>query len=78
MMKCISSNFTDSTNKYVIQKEDIFKHLFIWAVLMNRREISIMFWKKEDKDLICKFVLEIRAPKLKMIGRANIKSFNIS
>ncbi|CAG2245406.1 unnamed protein product [Mytilus edulis] len=25
---------------------DIFKHLFIWAVLMNRRNLAMLFWKE--------------------------------
>ncbi|CAG2187215.1 unnamed protein product [Mytilus edulis] len=36
-----------------IQEKDIFKHLFIWSVLMDRRELAMLFWKKEDKDFIC-------------------------
>ncbi|XP_076088140.1 transient receptor potential cation channel subfamily M member-like 2 [Mytilus galloprovincialis] len=31
---------------------DIFKHLFIWAVLMNRRNLAMLFWKR-DGDYIC-------------------------
>ncbi|XP_052078265.1 transient receptor potential cation channel subfamily M member-like 2 [Mytilus californianus] len=36
----------------VIRIEDIFKHLFIWAVFMNRVDLAILFWKKEDCDYI--------------------------
>ncbi|XP_052079708.1 transient receptor potential cation channel subfamily M member 1-like isoform X2 [Mytilus californianus] len=32
--------------------DDIFKHLFVWAVLMNRRDLAMLFWKK-DGDFIC-------------------------
>ncbi|VDI27920.1 baculoviral IAP repeat-containing protein 6 (apollon) [Mytilus galloprovincialis] len=32
--------------------DDIFKHLFIWAVLMNRRDLAMLFWKR-DGDYIC-------------------------
>ncbi|CAC5399911.1 TRPM3 [Mytilus coruscus] len=36
-----------------IRIDDIFKHLFIWAVLMNRRDLAMLFWKKENSDYIC-------------------------
>ncbi|XP_076089037.1 transient receptor potential cation channel subfamily M member 2-like [Mytilus galloprovincialis] len=45
--------FTADSEKEEIQEKDIFKHLFIWAVLMDRRELAMLFWKKEDKDFIC-------------------------
>ncbi|CAC5399909.1 TRPM1 [Mytilus coruscus] len=32
--------------------DDIFKHLFVWAVLMNRRDLAMLFLKK-DGDFIC-------------------------
>ncbi|XP_063412344.1 transient receptor potential cation channel subfamily M member 1-like [Mytilus trossulus] len=32
--------------------KDPFKELFIWAVLMNRKEMAKLFWKK-DRDFIC-------------------------
>ncbi|VDI20399.1 Hypothetical predicted protein, partial [Mytilus galloprovincialis] len=32
--------------------KDPFKELFIWAVLMNRKEMAKLFWKK-DMDFIC-------------------------
>lgn len=38
----------------MIKEKDIFKHLFIWAVVVDRRELAMMFWKKQDGDYICK------------------------
>ncbi|XP_071149544.1 transient receptor potential cation channel subfamily M member-like 2 [Mytilus edulis] len=32
--------------------KDPFKELFMWAVLMNRKEMAKLFWKK-DRDFIC-------------------------
>ncbi|CAG2255377.1 unnamed protein product [Mytilus edulis] len=36
-----------------IYEGDIFKHLFIWAVLIDRRNLAMIFWKKENNDYIC-------------------------
>ncbi|XP_076088237.1 transient receptor potential cation channel subfamily M member 5-like isoform X1 [Mytilus galloprovincialis] len=30
---------------------DIFKHLFIWAVLMNRRDLAMLFWKRDGDSI---------------------------
>ncbi|XP_063417316.1 uncharacterized protein LOC134699837 [Mytilus trossulus] len=43
-------NTEDTCNIY---EGDVFKHLFIWAVLMDRRELAMLFWKKENSDYIC-------------------------
>ncbi|XP_063417264.1 transient receptor potential cation channel subfamily M member 5-like [Mytilus trossulus] len=45
--------FTPDDEEKGIQEKDIYKHLFIWSVLMDRRELAMLFWKKEDKDFIC-------------------------
>ncbi|XP_052079812.1 transient receptor potential cation channel subfamily M member-like 2 isoform X2 [Mytilus californianus] len=45
--------FSADAEKEGIRDKDIFKHLFIWSVLMNRKELAMLFWKKEDKDFIC-------------------------
>ncbi|XP_063417312.1 transient receptor potential cation channel subfamily M member 1-like [Mytilus trossulus] len=51
--------FKENEDKQGLKKEthniyegDVFKHLFIWAVLMDRRNLAMLFWKKENNDYI--------------------------
>lgn len=37
----------------LIHKDKPFHHLFVWAVLVNRREMAMIFWEQET-DLTCK------------------------
>ncbi|CAG2246289.1 TRPM1 [Mytilus edulis] len=36
----------------VVHNDKPFHHLFVWAILMNWREMALIFWKQET-DLIC-------------------------
>ncbi|XP_063417314.1 transient receptor potential cation channel subfamily M member 3-like [Mytilus trossulus] len=44
--------FHNDNGKEGIRVKDVFKHFFIWAVLMDRRELAMLFWRKLDNDYI--------------------------
>lgn len=59
------------TETHDIYEGDVFKHLFIWAVLMDRRNLAMLFWKKENNDYICKFLFDDKRYELYSIVQCN-------
>ncbi|XP_052079710.1 transient receptor potential cation channel subfamily M member 2-like [Mytilus californianus] len=45
--------FMEDCTKNRIPEKDIFKHFFIWAVLVDWRDLAMLFWKRADRDYIC-------------------------
>lgn len=44
---------SDEERPVFYEDERPFYHFFVWAILMNRREMAEIFWEK-DTDYICK------------------------